>query len=379
MTSQPAPEAASPTRVLNVMLGVRSGGLERSVVSFHEALTAGGAEVVSVLSPGAWARGLFAPTRQVIEVETSQRFDFRARATLRAAVAQERFDVVIAHGNRALKACFGLLERAPLVAVAHATNLNLAKFGHRFDAAILPGWAPERALKDLGATTLAGRYSGLLRAAGVSDAATASLPHALNADEWRRPAPPSDDAVLTVGALGRFDKNKGFDVLLEAAKILKGRARPVRFAIAGADSDGSVATMAARRDAMGLTELDVMLPGWARSPADFLGSLDIFCLPSRKETFGLALLEAMAAGRPVVASALADLEDSFVHGREGLFFPSEDAVALADALDALLGDPERRRAMVGHARLRAEAFDYSAVGPLYGAVAKRFAAIGART
>ena len=378
MTPQPIAEAAGPTRVLNVMLGVRSGGLERSVVSFHEALTAGGAEVVSVLSPGAWARGLFAPTRRVIEVETSQRFDFRARATLRAAVARERFDVVIAHGNRALKASFGLLERAPLVAVAHATNLNLAKFGHRFDAAILPGWAPERALRDLGPTTLAGRYSGLLRAAGVSDSATVTLPHALKADDWRRPAPPGD-GVLTVGALGRFDKNKGFDVLLEAAKILKGRARPVRFAVAGADSDGSVATMAARRDAMGLTERDVILPGWARSPADFLGSLDVFCLPSRKETFGLALLEAMAAGRPVVASALADLEDSFVDGREGLFFPSEDPVALADALDALLRDPERRRTMGGQARLRAEAFDYAAVGPLYAAVATRFAAIGART
>ena len=64
----PVGAPAKPLRVLNVMLGTRSGGLERSIVSFHEALSAGGAEVTSVLSPGAWARGLFQPGRRVLEV-----------------------------------------------------------------------------------------------------------------------------------------------------------------------------------------------------------------------------------------------------------------------------------------------------------------------
>ena len=58
-----------------------------------------------------------------------------------------------------------MVKRAPIVAVAHATNLNLAKHGHRFDAAILPAWAPERDIKTLDKATLAGRYGGLLRAA----------------------------------------------------------------------------------------------------------------------------------------------------------------------------------------------------------------------
>ena len=368
--------AARPLRVLNVMLGVRSGGLERSVVSFHEALLAGGAEPLSVLSPGAWARGLFAPGRRVLEVETSERFSWMAGRTLAAAIADESFDVVVAHGNRALKASFRLSKRAPIVAVAHATNLNLAKHGHRFDAAVLPAWAPERDIKTLDASTLAGRYGGLLRAAGISDRATATLPHALRAADWGQTQPHNPKPLI--GALGRFDRNKGFDLLLAAARVLKDRGRAFSLVIAGADSHGSVAELAAVRDSLGLTD-DVSLPGWMSSPAAYLGSLDIFCMSSRRETFGLALLEAMAAGRPVVASRLADLADAFVDGREGLFFESENPTALANALDRLLAESGLRQSMAGHARMRAQAFDYAVVGPLYAEVLARFAAMGART
>ena len=367
---------APPLRVLNIMLGVRSGGLERSVVSFHEALLAGGAQPLSVLSPGAWARGLFAPGRRFVEIETSERFSWLAGRKLASAVAGEQFDVVLAHGNRALKAAFALSARAPIVAVAHATNLNLAKHGHRFDAAILPAWAPERDVKTLDKSTLAGRYGGLLRAAGISDRATATLPHALRAADWSRP--PASNAKPLIGALGRFDRNKGFDLLLAAARLLKDRGRAFSLVIAGADSHGSVAELAAVRDALGLTE-DVALPGWMTSPAAYLGSLDIFCMSSRRETFGLALLEAMAAGRPVVASRLADLADAFVDGREGLFFASENPAALADALERLLADPVLRASMADHAKQRAQAFDYTVVGPLYASVLGGFAAMGART
>ena len=155
---------ARPLRVLNVMLGVRSGGLERSIVSFHEALSAGGAEVTSALSPGAWARGLFGPDRRIVEVATSERLAWRARRQMASALKGQAFDVVLAHGNRAVKAAVGLSE-APLVAVAHTTNLNLAKFGHRLDGVILPVWAPPRTLADLRPSSLAEQHLELFRAA----------------------------------------------------------------------------------------------------------------------------------------------------------------------------------------------------------------------
>ena len=75
---------------------------------------------------------------------------------------------------------------------------------------------------------------------------------------------------------------------------------------------------------------------------------DVFMLPSRHEGLGVAALEAMAAGRAVVATRVGGLADAVVHGRTGLLVPPEDPAQLATALARLLRDPELR------ARLAAE-------------------------
>ena len=192
-------------------------------------------------------------------------------------------------------------------------------------------WAQPRALDDLRPTSLAARHTELFRALGIADEAIACLPHALRAADWSQP--PAANWRPVIGALGRFDPNKGFDVLIEAAGRLKAQGRNFRLVIAGADASGSVEALRKAGQEEGLTPEDFALPGWSEDPAGFLGSLDIFCLPSRRETFGFALLEAMAASRPVVASRLPDLADAFEDGREGRFFTCEDAGDLAQALD----------------------------------------------
>jgi hypothetical protein len=78
--------SSPPLRVLNVMLGTGGGGLERSVASYHAALIAGGAEVVSVLAPGAWAQRLVEPGWRVLQAKTS-RLGLLASRQLSASVA----------------------------------------------------------------------------------------------------------------------------------------------------------------------------------------------------------------------------------------------------------------------------------------------------
>ena len=76
---------------------------------------------------------------------------------------------------------------------------------------------------------------------------------------------------------------------------------------------------------------------------DLLCACDVFVLPSRREGLGVAALEAMALGRPVVASRVGGLAESVQHEYTGLLVPPEDSEALAGALERLLGDPALAR------------------------------------
>ena len=88
----------------------------------------------------------------------------------------------------------------------------------------------------------------------------------------------------------------------------------------------------------------------------------MFCAPSTgQESFGIVLLEAMAAGRPIIASRIPGYAEVLADGREGLLVPPKDSLALATALTTLLLDPVRRRTMGAHGRTKALAFDWTRV------------------
>jgi glycosyltransferase involved in cell wall biosynthesis len=76
-----------------------------------------------------------------------------------------------------------------------------------------------------------------------------------------------------------------------------------------------------------------------------LSAADVAAMPSLQEGLGVAVLEAMAMGKPVVSSDAGGLPESVVHGETGIVTPAGDAEALADALAAVLRDPARARSM----------------------------------
>jgi len=93
---------------------------------------------------------------------------------------------------------------------------------------------------------------------------------------------------------------------------------------------------------------------------------DLFVLPSTYEGFPVAILEAMAAGLPIVATTVAGIPEAVEHGVSGLLVEREDAAGLAAALAELVGDPERRRTMGAAARQRVlERFTIDRVGRDY--------------
>lgn len=153
------------------------------------------------------------------------------------------------------------------------------------------------------------------------------------------------DGVPVIGTVARLDEpKKGLAVLLHALARLAGEAGvpPWQLVLVG---DGpareDLQRLAAR---LGLSER-VIFAGLQRDVAAVLPLMDLFVCPSLYEGFGIAVVEAMASGRPVIASATGGITEIVVPGETGLLVPPGEAAALADAIRHLLSHPEQAKAM----------------------------------
>jgi glycosyltransferase involved in cell wall biosynthesis len=145
-------------------------------------------------------------------------------------------------------------------------------------------------------------------------------------------------------AVCRLEAQKGIDVAINALS----EVRAARLVVLGEGPERSKLERLAAE-----LEVPVSLPGRVPDVAAWLGRADLLVHPVRWEGFGLALLEAMLASKPVVASAVSSIPEIVVDGETGLLVPPDDPAALAAAINRVLDDPgtygER-----GHARARSE-------------------------
>lgn len=162
--------------------------------------------------------------------------------------------------------------------------------------------------------------------------------------------------LLTLAALTH---RKGIDVLLEALHRIRTAGLAARCWIAGDGAERRDLERLALRYGLGDR---VAFLGSRRDVGDLLAAADAFVLPSRREGLGVAALEAMAAGRPVVCSHVGGLAHSVVDGGTGLLVPPGDAAALASALARIVEDPALRDRLgaAGPARI-ADSFSVEAM------------------
>jgi glycosyltransferase involved in cell wall biosynthesis len=169
-----------------------------------------------------------------------------------------------------------------------------------------------------------------------------------------------DGGAPLIGAVCRLDPWKGVDVFLRAVAACRGRLPAARFAVIGGEIEGHAAharELARLARALGVDDV-VAFTGWRYGPADMPrvhAALDVLVLPSvEPEPFGLAVVEAMATGRPVVATAHGGPREIVVDGETGLLVPPRDPGRMADAIAAVVARPDRGRGMGRAGRVRAE-------------------------
>jgi glycosyltransferase involved in cell wall biosynthesis len=156
---------------------------------------------------------------------------------------------------------------------------------------------------------------------------------------------------LAIGAAGRFEPQKGMLYVIRALPRVRAASPSARLLLFG---DGPLRAQLEREARMLGCASAVRFLGWRDDLASLLPGLDAFCVPSLWESFSYAVLEALAARVPVVASRADALPEVLGHGRRGVLVPPADPEALAQALIALLGDDARRRELAGRGRRHVE-------------------------
>lgn len=155
---------------------------------------------------------------------------------------------------------------------------------------------------------------------------------------------------VRIGSLGRLHPVKGYDVLIAALGRLKaeGFVAPAPFTVSIAGDGAERDRLEALRREAGLDNL--LLVGYVDNPRAFLSDLHLYVQPSRSEGFCIGAHEALAAGLPVIASAVGELPFSIDQGVTGFTVPPGDPIALAGALETMLSDPAKLQSMGETAR-----------------------------
>jgi glycosyltransferase involved in cell wall biosynthesis len=283
--------------------------------------------------------------------------DFRALVRLVRLFHRRRYDVVHCHSSKA-----GILGRAAALVTGRPWVVYTP---HCFSFTAGFGRFVGGFYKSL--EFLAGRVTDRLIAVSphehdVAVKSGAALPHqvativnGLDDDELAARAASSSlrrelglpEGAPVVGSIGRLGRQKGYDVFLRAAALVR-RARPdARFLLVGKGPYESALRALARE-----LKLDdaFVFAGERDDVLEIFPLIDVFVLSSRWEAMPYSLLEAMGAGRAIVLTRVAGLESVVENGRAGVIIPPEDPSVLAREGLALLDDPERRAALGAAAR-----------------------------
>jgi phosphatidylinositol alpha-mannosyltransferase len=278
---------------------------------------------------------------------------FGLAARMRETLERERFDVVHVHCP--------LTPVLPFVAIHHATCPVVGTFHTHFTPGALfrlTRRAQQRYLDRLDAAVAVSRAC-LHAFEGRLEADFHIIPNGVDVDRFGRGRKLTrfDDGKLNVLWVGRLEPRNGLDRMLAAFVLLR-KEMEARLLVVG---DGPLLP---RYQAMVPAELtgDVVFAGRLLDERpDWYASADVYCAPTSIASFGITLLEAMAAGKPILASEIDGFREVMTHAREGELLPVDDPAAWAAALRRLAREPVRARAYGDHGRSTAQRYAWPRV------------------
>lgn len=351
-----------PLKTLHIDSEKLWAGGQRQVAGLCSYLRDLGHEVKIVCRPGSklesWASEVGIDS---IPVEMKSTMSISSMLKLRSVIAREQPDIVHLHASRAhvLGSAAARLVGAKCVIATRRMDdpikmlwPNTCAYGSWTTAIVAISGAVRDVMIDCGVD--ASKIRLVSSGTDIARFETAVPDLGLRLGLCNDPAKP---LICTAATLA---ERKGIRFLIEAAAILKTQLKPVHLVIAGDGEQRAELEQLARE--LGVSASFV---GFYPDMPTLLASIDVFVMASLSEGLGVAVLEAMAAGRPVVASAVGGLKESVVDGVTGFSVPPADSQALAEGIAKLISNPTMAAefGVAGRARARANySLEYMARG-----------------
>lgn len=281
----------------------------------------------------------------------SGRLDTKTVRAIRHLIRDGHFDILQTHGYKAnaYGHAAAAADRTPLIATCHNwVGGNL--FGRLYDVLdhlVLRGFS------HLGAVSDGVRRS--LRRYGVPSERISVIPNGIDVAAFHSGGSSFADEIgtkgrPTIGLVGRLVPEKGGERLLRSAvEVLRSRPDTMFVFVGEGPARDDLERMGQK---LGIGD-HVIFTGSRRDMPAVYAALDIVVLPSRREGMPMTVIEAMAAGRPVVATRVGALDQVVAHGKTGLLVGYTDEAAFTRALVSLVSDPATAAGMGQEGRKRA--------------------------
>ena len=289
------------------------------------------------------------PVRPLLDRKVKRRVSLAYALGLRRLMKGARFDLVHAHvyASAAAAALASMGTGVPLVLTEHTEALWQGR-----TTRLVSRFVYGRARRIIVVSSAIRRR--LIKRDGVPPNLITIVPSAVATVAETAATPPELPAGLRegplVGVVARLQPEKGLDYFLKAAACVASLVPEARFIVVG---DGPLrGELGALAKHLGVGE-SVHFLEFRSDAREIIGLLDVLVVPSLTEGSPLVVLEAMAAGVPVVASDVGGIPDQIRHEREGLLVPPGDPKALEVALLCLLRDPAYARVLGEEGRRRA--------------------------
>lgn len=349
-------------KILHLSSARALGGGERHLIELTQALSRRGHDVHVALRPVSPLRERLAtlPAQNIAALPLRNALDIKSALGLARIVREHRIEIVHAH----------MARDYPLAALAAARNTGARLIITRH--VLFP-------LKRLHRFTLARVARVIAVSEPVAQALRAqkifparkitTVPNGIDLKRFDTTVRDSSrEAIcrefqleresLLVGTVGEIKPLKGQEEFLRAAAIIAQRYPKASFIIAGADASPTGEHRAALERLINdsdplLLRGRVHLTGWLEDVAPLLGALDVFVSASHTESFGLAIVEAMAGGAAIVATATAGATSIIEDGLTGLVVPVGDVEAMAESITRLLSNVDERKRLGDAARASA--------------------------
>ncbi|MGL5719356.1 MAG: glycosyltransferase family 4 protein [Alphaproteobacteria bacterium] len=317
-------------RVFNIMLSRGLGGIEQAYLDYSDALTQEGVEVINISSSRASINKFQKNSLKLVNLVP---WCLISKLHLHILMKRYKPDLVIAHGGKAIK--FSASAKPKGVKLVGVTHVYKESYLKKADYLI----------------AITEHLKQYMQSHDYDERKIFVVPNMIRIPRAYRPFHVSDKKTFVIGSYGRFCKHKGFSDLIQSIGLLKEQGYAVHLFLGGSGELEQALKLQVK--GLGL-EKAVTFVGWVTDKDAFFQKIDIFCLPSHGESFGIALLEAIAFSKPIVASNVSGPAEILCHETDALLAEPGSPGDFADKLADYMDNPEKAAAFVEKAYRKLE-------------------------